>query len=121
MVDVGELTFEEKAQILYNHVNFGEQSQTWRSSVKPTWRRSPRLTISCPALPSALATPTSLRDWRRARAHSFVSWRRPTEHLIDTVNAMDDPLQAALILIYVHQAGLTRTIMIPWPPRRSLR
>jgi len=35
VVDVGELTFEEKAQILYNHVNFGEQSQSWRSSVKP--------------------------------------------------------------------------------------
>ena len=29
----------------------------------------------------------------------------PTEHLIDTVNALDDPLQAALILVYVHQAG----------------
>ena len=35
VVDVGELSFEEKAQILYNHVNFGEQSQSWRSSVKP--------------------------------------------------------------------------------------
>lgn len=29
----------------------------------------------------------------------------PTEHLIDTVNALDDQLQAALILVYVHQAG----------------
>ena len=33
VVDVGELTFEEKTQILYNHVNFGEQSQSWRSSI----------------------------------------------------------------------------------------
>lgn len=29
----------------------------------------------------------------------------PTEHLIDTVKALDDRLQAALILVYVHQAG----------------
>jgi len=29
----------------------------------------------------------------------------PTEHLIDTVNALDDQLQAALILVYVQQAG----------------
>lgn len=29
----------------------------------------------------------------------------PTEHLTDTVNALDDQLQAALILVYVHQAG----------------
>ena len=35
MVDVGELTFDEKTQILYNHVNFGEQSQSWQSSIKP--------------------------------------------------------------------------------------
>jgi hypothetical protein len=27
------------------------------------------------------------------------------EHLIDTVNTLDDQLQDALILVYVHQAG----------------
>ena len=31
--------------------------------------------------------------------------KEPREHLIDTVNALDDQLQAALILVYVHQAG----------------
>jgi hypothetical protein len=31
--------------------------------------------------------------------------KEPREHLIDTVNALDDHLQAALILVYVHQAG----------------
>jgi hypothetical protein len=29
VVDVGVLTIEEKAQILYNHINYGGQSQSW--------------------------------------------------------------------------------------------
>ena len=42
VVDVGEPTFEGKAQILYHHVNFGQQGQSWRSSVKPTPNRGRR-------------------------------------------------------------------------------
>ena len=35
VVDVGALAREEKAQILYNHITFGAQTQSWKRSVKP--------------------------------------------------------------------------------------
>ena len=75
VVDVGGLTFEEKAQILYNHLNFAEQSQSWRSSVKPHLAGSPPSMISCRASPSASGTRTSPKGWRRVKARSFASWR----------------------------------------------
>ena len=32
--------------------------------------------------------------------------KEPREHLIDTINALDEPLRAALMLIYVHQGAM---------------
>jgi hypothetical protein len=35
IVDVGELTADERRQILYNHIKMGDQSETWKTRVKP--------------------------------------------------------------------------------------
>jgi len=105
VVDVGELTFEEKAQILYNHVNFGEQSQSWRSSVKPHLAAVAAVHDFLPGIAERLGD-SNFTKGLAPRESSLVRFmEEPTEHLIDTVNALDDQLQAALILVYVHQAG----------------
>lgn len=105
VVDVGELTFEEKAQILYNHVNFGEQSQSWRSSVKPHLAAVAAVRDFLPGIAERLGD-SNFTKGLSPRESSLVRFmEEPTEHLIDTVNALDDQLQAALILVYVHQAG----------------
>lgn len=33
--------------------------------------------------------------------------REPREHLVDTINALDEALRAALILVYVHQGAFS--------------
>lgn len=105
VVDVGELTFEEKAQILYNHVNFGEQSQSWRSNIKPHLAAVAAVSDFLPGIAERLGDPNFTKGLA-PRERSLVRFmEEPTEHLIDTVNALDDQLQAALILVYVHQAG----------------
>ncbi len=105
VVDVGELTFEEKAQILYNHVNFGEQSQSWRSSVKPHLAAVAAVHDFLPGIAERLGDPNFTKGLTPRETSLVRFMEEPTEHLIDTVNALDDPLQAALILVYVHQAG----------------
>ncbi|VTZ27253.1 conserved hypothetical protein [Methylocella tundrae] len=105
VVDVGELTFEEKAQILYNHVNFGEQSQSWRSSVKPHLAAVAAVRDFLPGIAERLGDPNFTKGLAPRESSLVRFMEEPTEHLIDTVNALDDQLQAALILVYVHQAG----------------
>lgn len=109
VVDVGDLTFDEKAQILYNHVNFGAQSQSWRSSVKPHLAAVAAVEGFLPGIAERLGDPNFTKGLA-PRERSLVRFmEEPTEHLIDTVNALGDQLQAALILVYVHQAGFDPT------------
>jgi hypothetical protein len=105
VVDVGELTFEEKTQILYNHVNFGKQSQSWRSSVKPHLAAVAEVSNFLPGIAERLGDPNFTKGLAPRESSLVRFMEEPTEHLIDTVSALDGQLQAALILVYVHQAG----------------
>lgn len=105
VVDVGDLTFDEKAQILYNHVNFGQQSQSWRSSVKPHLAAVAAVADFLPGIAERLGDPNFTKGLAPRKLSLVRFMEAPTEHLIDTVNALDEQLLAALILVYVHQAG----------------
>lgn len=105
VVDVGELTYEEKAQILYNHINFGEQSQSWRSRVKPYLTAVAAVHDFLPGIAERLGDPKFTKGLAPRESSLVRFMEEPTEHLIDTINALDDQLQAALILVYVHQSG----------------
>jgi hypothetical protein len=105
VVDVGELTFEEKAQILYNHINFGEQSQSWRSSVKPHLAAVAAVVDFLPGIAERLGDPNFTKGLAPREISLVRFMEEPTEHLIDTVSALDEQLKAALYLVYVHQAG----------------
>ncbi len=103
VVDVGALTFDEKSQILYNHVNFGKQSQSWRSSVKSHLAAVAAVDKFLPGIAERLGDPSFTKGLAPRESSLVRFMEEPTEHLIDTVNALDEPLQAALILVYVHQ------------------
>jgi hypothetical protein len=105
VVDVGKLTLEEKAQILYNHINFGEQSQSWRSSVKPHLDAVATVDDFLPGIAERLGDPNFTKGMAPRESSLVQFMKEPTEHLIDTINALDDQLKAALYLVYVHQAG----------------
>lgn len=105
VVDVGELTSEEKSQILYNHINFGGQSQSWRTSVKPHLTAVAKVRDFLPGIAERLGDPNFTKSLIPREEPLVRFMEEPREHLIDTVNALDAQLQAALILVYVHQAG----------------
>jgi len=105
VVDVGNLTLEERAQILYNHINFGDQSQSWRSSVKPHLEAVVAVRDFLPGIAERLGNPDFTKSLIPRESSIVRFMEEPREHLIDTVNALDDRLQAALILVYVHQKG----------------
>jgi hypothetical protein len=60
VVDVGELSSEEKTQILYNHITYGVQTQSWKRSVLPlVWK-----TTSLVVARSHLITGCRSVSWR---------------------------------------------------------
>lgn len=105
VVDVGVLSPEEKAQILYNHINYGGQSQSWKSSVKPHLDAVAGVDEFLPGIAERLGDPNFTKSLAPREASLVRFMREPREHLIDTVNALEDVLRAALILVYVHQGA----------------
>ena len=103
IVDVGELTQEEKAQILYNHINYGRQTQSWKSSVKPHLAAVAAVQEFLPGIAERLGDPNFTKSLAPREEPLVRFMREPREHLVDTLNALDELLLAALILVYVHQ------------------
>lgn len=105
VVDVGDLTLEEKSQILYNHINFGNQSKLWRGLVKPYMAKVASVDNFLPGIAERLGDRNFTKDILPQEVQLVRFMQEPREHLIDTLNALDEVLLAALLLVYVHQAG----------------
>lgn len=109
IVDVGELNAEEKAQILYNHINFGDQTQSWKTSVKPHLRAVAAVDEFLPGIAERLGDPNFTKSLAPREAPLVRFMREPREHLVDTLNALEEVLFSALVLVYVHQ-GVFNTL-----------
>jgi hypothetical protein len=106
VVDVGDLSATEKAQILYNHVNFGGQTQSWKRSVKPHLPMIAAVDDFLPGIAERLGDPAFTKSLATTQAELLRFMQEPREHLIDTINALDGALRAALVLVYVHQGSM---------------
>ncbi|MET3520958.1 hypothetical protein [Mesorhizobium abyssinicae] len=105
VVDVGALSITEKAQILYNHVNYGSQSQSWKSSVKPHLDAVAAVEAFLPGIAERLGDPNFTKSLAPREASLVQFMQDPREHLVDTINALDETLRAALVLVYVHRGA----------------
>ncbi|WP_146056324.1 restriction endonuclease [Methylobacterium sp. V23] len=107
VVDVGDLSTSEKQQILYNHINFGNQTQTWKRSVKPYLHALTNVTEFLPGIAERLGDPNFTKSLGTTEHELMRFMQEPRGHLIDTINALDDTLRAGLIMIYVHQGSFS--------------
>jgi len=111
IVDVGKLTSEEKAQILYNHVHFGDQTQSWKRAVKGHLQAVAEVHSFLPGIAERLGNPAFTKGLAPSRGELIRFMQEPREHLIDTINALDERLRAGLVLVYVHQSTLMPDMM----------
>lgn len=103
VVDVGALTQTEKAQILYNHINYGNQSQSWKTSVKPHLHAVASVQEFLPGIAERLGDPNFTKGLAPREASLVKFMKEPREHLVDTINALYETLSAALTLVYVNR------------------
>ncbi len=106
VVNVGKLKPEEKSQILYNHINYGDQEPSWRREVKPHLEAVAAVEEFLPGIAERLGKKAFTKSVN-ANEYSLTKFMaEPREHLMETINALDNSMRAALVLVYVHRSNL---------------
>jgi hypothetical protein len=106
VVDLGVLSPEEREQIIYNHIKAGNQSTRWKQAIKPhlpSLASNPRL---LPEIARRLGDSSFTKTlvYMPADLVKFVA--EPAEFLVQTIQELDDPHQAAMTLVFLRQGRL---------------
>jgi len=112
VIDVRELTIDERERILYNHLKLGQQPRAFRSEIKPYLQDVARHQRFAPEIARRLAHPLFTRNLilTRVGLHDFVERR---EHLLQEVlSGLDKDSRAALGLIYMGGGELPSPIVL---------
>lgn len=120
VIDVCDLTLEEKQQILYNHMKLGKQDKAFRTAIKPhlpTLGSHPRFV---PETARRLADPlfTTGLKLNRYKLNEFVEKRE--DFLQEVLRGLDEHSKAALALIYMRNDSLESPIELEESEREAL-
>jgi hypothetical protein len=108
IINVHELTLEEKARILYNHIKLGDQPSSFRQKLKPFL---PSVAQSADFLPeTARRLGTSLFTERLLPIEDDVLkfFEEPAEFLEQTIEGLSSESRAAIALIFLN-GGVVRS------------
>jgi hypothetical protein len=120
VIDVQELSSEEKCQILYNHIKLGSQPRSFRTEIKPFLNEvaiNPRF---IPETARRLSDPLFTKEivMNKDSITQFVERRE--QILLDILHSLDDNSKAALALIYMRKGQLRSPIQLCDSEKQSL-
>ncbi len=102
VVDVTELTPQERRQILYNHLKAGDQTAATLRRWRPHLRAAPEVDRFQPEVARRLAHSTFTRATRIASREDLVRWfDRPVAFLADVMRELDPATRAAFAAVYI--------------------
>jgi len=110
VIDVHELSLEERQQILYNHLKLGNQPKEFRTRIKPFLEEISKLPKFVPEIARRLSDSTFTKT---IYFHSSVFQKmvdEPTEFLREVIEGLDADSKAALALIYMRNGSLESPI-----------
>ncbi|HFK2906938.1 hypothetical protein A7X64_02950 [Stenotrophomonas maltophilia] len=110
VIDVHELTGQERRQILYNHLKLGKQPKTFLTEIKPFLEAVADHPRFIPEMARRLADPLFTKDLFVDSYYigQFVEKREQLLH--EVLQALDSNSKAALALIYMRNDRLTSPI-----------
>lgn len=120
VVDVHDLTTEDKSQILYNHLRYGNQPKMFRTAVKPYLEKVADLDEFLPEVARRLgdqAFTTRLRPVEREVLGFFM---RPLDYLREVVGGLGPHEFAALALIFMSEGSRSSPIELSALEDRAL-
>jgi hypothetical protein len=110
VIDVHDLTGEEKRQILYNHVKLGRQPNEFRTQVKQHLESVAAHTRFIPETARRLADPLFTKGLEIDRYSLGQFVERREQFLRETLTGLDNHSKAALALIYMRNDFLESPI-----------
>ncbi len=112
VIDVHDLTAEEKQQILYNHIKLGKQPKTFRSAIKPHLPFIAAHPRFVPETARRLGDPTftAALSVNRYKLNNFVE--KQELFLQEVIRGLDENSRAALGLIYMRNNSLESPVAL---------
>ena len=112
VIDVHNLSSQEKEQILYNHVKLGDQTRSFKTRVKPYLQGIAIHPRFIPEIARRLGNPFFTKDLV-INASSISRFVRRREQLLqEIVRGLDTDSRAALALIYMRNGRLESPIQL---------
>lgn len=120
VVDVQDLTIEQKRRILYNHLKLGSQPHPFRKKIKPFLEGIASHSQFIPETARRVAEPLFTKNFLFDKRYidRFVGERE--EFLQDVLRTLDIDCQAALALIYMRNGRLESPIQLQPAEREAL-
>jgi len=113
VVDVTELTTEERRQILYNHLKAGDQPAATLLRWRPHLRAAADVERFQPEVARRLAHTAFTEAARIASRDDLVRWfERPVPFLTDVLSQLDSATRAALASVYMAGEELAAPVML---------
>jgi hypothetical protein len=106
VINVEELTLQEKQQILYNHLKMGGQPKLFLKKIKPFLPGITQLKSFTPESARRLAEPAFTKKLYPGESSLVDFFNRQESFLVDVLNGLDKDSYASLALIYMNRNRL---------------
>ncbi|WP_371368104.1 hypothetical protein ACA097_01750 [Pseudomonas sp. QL9] len=121
VIDVHDLTGDERRQILYNHMRMGNQSHEFRTTVKPYLEAIAQHDRFIPEIARRLADPFFTKNLHLSERSLATFVEKREQLLIDICKELDADSKAALALIYMSNGHLSSPISLTTAEEDALR
>lgn len=120
VIDVHELTLEEKRQILYNHIKLGAQPNTFRTQIKSYLEEIASHSRFIPETARRLGDPAFTKNLVLSRYHLNRFVETQEEFLREVILGLDSDSKAALALIFMRNNSLASPIELEESERDAI-
>lgn len=112
VINVQAFTIAEREQILYNHIKYGDQDVSYKSSIKPFLESIAKIPGINPEISRRLGSAhfTSKLMPDKDNLTKFIT--QPAAYLYDTIKNLDNESIAALVLLFAHNNKLTSPVEV---------
>lgn len=106
IANVGQLSPDERQQILYNHIKYGTQPKNWKARTKPHLTELAGEIGLLPEIARRLGSPTYTSGVKHFPADLVRFVREPQQFLKETIQELVVAQQAAMTLVFLHRSRL---------------
>ena len=121
VIDVHDLSAEEKRQILYNHLKLGKQPREFRTAVKPSLEAVAAHSRFIPEIARRLSDPFFTRALNTGKYSLEQFVERREQLLREVLQGLDRHSKAALALIYMRNDNLESPIKLESSEEEALQ